>query len=318
MRWMSIILVATLLAAPLWAGSGTGTKFGYDSAKLQLAQALSQSPEQPAPQPAAAAAPAKLVPGKAFLLSAIIPGTGQLYAKSYIWAGVFMALEVGTWTEMAVYHSKGMNKDSEFKKYAEDHWTFYDETVVFPAIPTSGNGSYLSYEYWAAHTFGNNGSVFNGSISEWMTKTWTYKQDYLPSAGFTHEIDGNNHDQQYYEMIGKYNQFWAGWDLDGNTIAAPSGTPIYGHWLTGWSVQNVYREAYLNMRKESNDALDISKDFSMAIMANHLLAAIHAGFSVSMHNRKLAKAQKIEGAFQIEPRRYQDEMVSMATLKVRF
>ena len=59
------------------------------------------------------------------VFSAVMPGSGQFYAKSYVKAAVFLAAEVTAW---AVYFSntkKGDKRDSEFKQYAGENWDEY-------------------------------------------------------------------------------------------------------------------------------------------------------------------------------------------------
>lgn len=344
MRWMSIILTAAILALPAWAEQSAGNKFSYDKGRIQLAQVMTQPETTQAPDslmgmPTLPMAPnGKLNPGKALLLSAIIPGAGQFYAKSPIFGSVFLAAEIAAWAGVAKYHSDGMKKDDEFHKWADQYWTYYN--------PNGGDfGSYLSYEFWVATNYGTNGDPSTRfrlpdttqapTVADWQALTWEEKMNYLPT-GFTHNIDPNDKDQQYYEMIGKYDQFYTGWPEDGDygnysnpaSNGGRSGNPTLAHnehWTwdaytnaSGNWIHNTYRDHYQDLRKASNDALDTSKNFTMVVMGNHLLSALHAGFAVSLHNRKLNKEQKIEGALQLEPRKYQDERVTMASLQVRF
>jgi hypothetical protein len=302
MRWINVIVALSLTAAPIFAGTeGTG-KFGFNPTRMQVAQAMSQPQEETSSQPEMDVnAEPRLVPGKATLLSAILPGAGQYYAKSPFWAAGFLALEIGAWAGVALYHSEGMDKEDQYIAYAEDHWIY--------GGPDYGNeyDSYFGYEYWAASTYGN----YPDTQDEWYDLTWSEKQQYLPSDGFTHELDPNDKDQQYYEMIGKYGQFAPGWD-DYTEENYP-----FNEWRTNSKI-TPHRDYYLNLRKQSNDALDMSKNFTMVVLANHLISALHAGFTVSVHNRKLAKEQTIEGAFHLEPKKYKDEIVTMGGLTIRF
>jgi hypothetical protein len=318
MRWMNVVLIVSLLALSAWADPGSGTKFGFNPTRLQLAQTMGKVQQAPPEEGEAAQTEGRLVPGKALLLSAIIPGAGQFYAKNYIFAAAFLAIEVGAWYGVASYHAEGMDKEEEYIAFADDHWTYFDDLY-------SGDGdfgSYLDYEYWAASLFGPDGESggtdgYTNDIGIWDALTWEEKLAYLPSNGFTHELDEEDKDQQYYEMIGKYDQFGAGWPGDGDYVANYRADKTVGDGWT-WQTHNSYRENYLNMRKDSNDALDRSKNFTMVVLANHLLSALHAGFNVSMHNRKLAKEQAVEGAFNLEPKKYNDEYLAMGVLRIKF
>lgn len=319
---MNVVLAVLIVSIPVWADPGVGSKFGFNPTRLQVAQTMGQVREDPPPEAAENLdVEGRLVPGKALLLSAILPGTGQFYAKNYLFAGAFLALEVGAWYGVATYHSEGMDKEDEYIAYADQYWTYYDGSQSL-----GDYGSYLDYEFYAATEFGpdgeSGGEVYNGSVEQWEELTWNEKLDWLPSNGFTHELDPTDKDQQYYEMIGKYDQFGAGWPEDGDYDASWRDGP-YLYDATGaptwqWQTHNSYRETYLNIRKDSNDALDRSKNFTMVVLGNHLLSALHAGFSVSLHNRKLTKEQNVEGAFNFEPKKYNDEYLAMGVLKIRF
>ncbi|TKJ41808.1 hypothetical protein CEE37_04365 [candidate division LCP-89 bacterium B3_LCP] len=323
MRWMNIVLAISILALSSWADPGNGTKFGFNPTRLEVAQVMNQTQEEPEPE----LAPdldieGRLVPGKALLLSAILPGTGQFYAKNYLFAAAFLAIEVGAWYGVASSHGRGMDKETEFLAFADQHWTYYDESYG----GLGDYGSYLEYEYYAAYEFGpdgeSGGDVYTGSIVEWQLLTWNERSYWLPANGFTHELDPNNKDQQYYEMIGKYDQFGAGWPEDGDYDPDwRNGPYLYddlGAKTWKWQTHNTYREDYLNMRKDSNDALEMSKNYTMVVLGNHLLSALHAGFNVSWKNRKLAKEQSVEGAFHLEPKRHNNEMVAMGVLGITF
>lgn len=312
MRWFNVVLAVLIVTMPLLAGDGSGSRLGFNSTKSRVNQSMSQTQAEPPSE----AMPGqkiegKLVPGKALLLSAIVPGAGQFYAENYIMSGVFLAMEIAAWTGVAMYHGEGMSKEDDYLAYADAHWDY--------GSPGSGGeyDDYFNYEYWCASTYGydkDNGTEadnFDGGDVDWAELTWDEKLYYLPKDGFTHEIDPGDKDQQYYEMIGKYGQFATGWD-DYTEANYP-----FDEWRTSSNI-TPNRDAYLTLRKESNDALDMSKNFTMVVMGNHLLSALHAGFSVTWHNRKLAKEQGVEGAFNLAPKMYNNEMVTMGTVTVNF
>lgn len=326
MRGMNVLLAIGLMTSVVWAGAGDNSSFGYDPGRAQIAQAMSQAPveEPPAQEPLQEVEiKGKLVPGKALLLSAIIPGTGQFYAKSPFWGAAFLALEIGAWAGVATFHAEGMDLEKEYKAYVDKYWTYYDD-YDDPSMPYFDYGTaeeeftYLEYEYYVATTVGHDThGEFVGSLETWEGKTWSQKQYYLPTVGFTHELDPKDKDQQYYEMVGKYDQFAAGWpDADDQDDPFIDNTTGQATWR--FSTLNTRRETYLNMRKDSNDALDMSKNFTMVVLTNHLISALHAGFTVTRHNKKLAREQSIEGAFQLEPRRINDVYVTMGSVCITF
>lgn len=56
------------------------------------------------------------------IMSVVIPGSGEYYAKSYLKSAIFFGAEVGLWTVYAVYHGKGNSQTSEYQNYANQNW----------------------------------------------------------------------------------------------------------------------------------------------------------------------------------------------------
>ena len=153
----------------------------------------------------------------------------------------------------------------EAKAYADAHWTYWDG--YFGGFWEEGIwfGSYLDYEYYAAHFYGRDGvqntlaDNFMETIDDWCILPWgpledQDRLDYLPANGFAHHIDPDIKDDQFYERIGRYDQFGAGWPADGD-LPLPGYeqmNPLWDYrdlphdnWM--WEAQNSYRDQFLNM-----------------------------------------------------------------------
>lgn len=117
---------------------------------------------------------------KALVLSMLVPGLGQVYNKSYLKAGAFIALEVISAYTYFQQSSRGDELDTKFKAYADAHWD--------------------PNRYWAALA-----AEFGCDITDFdCLKTFERES-------FSHHLpDAKN--QTYYENIGKYDQFNIGWD----------------------------------------------------------------------------------------------------------
>lgn len=246
-------------------------------------------------------------PGRAVLLSALIPGAGQLYAESRWKAAAFFAVEMACWVGAIHFANEGAQKEEEYEDFADDLW---DETI------------YREFEYWLATTHNPNAEDrFARSRSDWDALSWQEKIGYLPQY-FTHELPASP-DQQYYEMIGKYlRQFGIGWDdvhpddpNQWNSWFETYKATIEELWGTGVSVSSSspFASDYIDMRYDSNVMLDRSANFFMVMMANHVISALDAGFTVTRHNRRIATAEL--GARTIE---YNNELVAAAGIHVRF
>ena len=235
----------------------------------------------------------RLNPGKALVLSAIIPGAGQRYAGQ-TWKGVlFLAVEIGAWYGVVHYYNEGQKKDDEFKAFADEH---FSEDVYrwqeFNVARDPRFGSLQGYPGDADHDF-----------NSWTALEWDEKIKYLPSGGFTHELpteeDRRNPTdfQQFYEMIGKYiHQFGFGWDDVYQEFAGSPGQYWFrgdledtGHYDNDLGIAAQSAD-YMDMRHESNKFLDYSAYAIQVVMLNHVAAALEASFSVRAMNRK-AKAE---------------------------
>ena len=217
-------------------------------------------------------------PGKALLLSAILPGAGQYSIGSTTKAAIFFAIEVAAWTGVIYYYNEGMDKDREFKDFADSH---FEESIY----------RQIEFDLARSPQWGDSGA-YVGTDPEWREESWDLKIHYLPSQGFTHEIPtqeernaNRSHDQQFYEMIGKYiHQFGFGWD---DAFDDDPGTP----WFDGSAPNSIF---YMDMRYESNQLLDRSSLAIQLAMLNHVAAALDASFTA----RLLKKRARAEVSFR--------------------
>ena len=145
----------------------------------------------------------RLNPGKALLLSALIPGTGELYIASnsengtwnYIKSALFFTAEMGFWYGAISYAMRGQDQEDKYEAYADKRW---NEDV------------YQAWEFYKAKSEDGSEGVYEHDFETWQAEDWEEKRKYLPNY-FTHELP-DSRTQQYYEMIGKYLlQFGAGW-----------------------------------------------------------------------------------------------------------
>jgi len=241
-------------------------------------------------------------PGRALLLSAIMPGSGELYAGSTLKAALFFAIEVGCWYGAVSFAQQGADKEDEYEAFADKHYleSYYREVEYQAALDKIGD---------------DDRTMYNGPATEWVDLSWEAKLPYLP-GNFTHEL-ANSHNQQYFENVGKYlTQFGWGWedwigDLS-ETLVAQEADGLGWNWKkSNRSSAMVYQ--YIDMRAESNDLLDQSANFFSLIMVNHVLSALDAGFTVRKHNKKLAEVETNVGQIF-----HNDRPIAVAGLSVRF
>ena len=211
---------------------------------------------------------------RAFLYSLIVPGSGEFYAGSKIKAGLFFGLDVTLWALYFDYHGKGKDKENQYKAWADQYWSKAD------------------YNWWLLNSIYNSNPDVNpynvcDTFPYWENGEKKYFSHHLP----------DKEDQQYYEMIGKYEQFGHGWT---NYNKDP----------------NLYREPYLNMRFSSNNLLNKAKYSAMFSLANHILSSFDAAFAVKRYNKKGERFSQVEFKMRLSER--DNEVIPRLSVSMRF
>ena len=243
----------------------------------------------------------KKSPVLAGLFSAAVPGAGEIYTKSYWRAAGFLAAEAGMWVVYAAYTKKGNNQTGLFQNYADDHWS-----VVRYAEWMEQNATRLNPD-----ASGVTGLVVGPpGLPPWDRVDWpklNESEDVIARKsgnGFTHRLP-RRPEQQYYELIGKYPQFAAGWDDAGyvtpDDIVKSNVSPRFLD--------------YSAMRGKANDFYNIASTTASLLVVNHILSALDAAWSASQFNNRV----KLEAHLTPTPRAYGFvEFVPTARLQIRF
>ncbi len=83
---------------------------------------------------------------KAFLLSLLVPGSGQLYAGEKRGV-VFTALEVVVWPAYFAWRHKGKDIEKDYQRFADQHWIADNYFVWRDYIKTTDEAYKLSHNY---------------------------------------------------------------------------------------------------------------------------------------------------------------------------
>ncbi|MDZ7288685.1 MAG: hypothetical protein ONB44_03495 [candidate division KSB1 bacterium] len=207
--------------------------------------------------------------GKAFFLSAAIPGAGEFYNKSFLKGLAFLGVEAGAWAMYAIYTKSGNEKTDEFERFADVHW---DETKYWGSLVEDAkrNGKFIDIND-------------RQGLKEYERLTFSH---FLP----------DERNQTYYENIGKYDQFNAGWD---DSISGEAKKRDSAH-----------RELYTRMRKKANDQFRIATYGASVVLINHVISALDAAYSTYRFNNK-ARA-----SLGMKMQRYDQELVPALSLNV--
>jgi hypothetical protein len=189
-----------LLAAPMRPGQ-SDTRFALvPSRRLQWDQ---ESAPAPAPNPPPKNVSHYVLPA---LLSAVVPGTGEIVTGHW-WNGLpLVAADVATWIGYAHYQNEGQDIRSDSYHFADRYWheSRWQDSLT---------------------------------VTSYYDTTAAYNCDCSPPW-----IPREQDEREYYENIGKYPQFYPGWD----------------DWKTGYDPESPQslRRQYVDMRIASNDSYD--------------------------------------------------------------
>jgi len=238
--------------------------------------AVMQDQEQPEPDSAVVTVTAAEIksPGKAALFSALLPGAGQFYNESYWQAGICLAIEALSWTAWAMYDKKGDDIKAEFRQFADTHW--------------------IEADYWTWIS-DRSGLTYDPDSTAAMNALRAWEQ-----KNYSHGLHKQK-DQQYYEMIGKYDQFNYGWDDSDIGLNEP-----------GWSksLRSTRRLHYEDRRYDSNRAYKNANWGITLVLLNHILSAAQAAFVSKRHNDRLAVN------LNVEPRLIDNRLYSCLKLRL--
>jgi hypothetical protein len=210
---------------------------------------------------------------KAVLFSAVVPGTGQLYNRSLLKSIFFLAVEVGALTGHFINQNRGDDLETQFEAFADQHWNELDYWV---SVAKDSGLTELDIN-------GMDETALRAILTDYERRSFSH---FLPQQK----------NQQYYENIGKYHQFNAGWDdgeLGPRTLTTDSEN----------------RTEYTLIRKDANDNFKRASNFAAAALFNHVLSALEAGWSANRHNKQTVKAD-----LEIQGRLYGTEVVPTLVL----
>ena len=230
--------------------------------------------------------PGKKSPVLSGVLSAILPGAGQVYNEDWWIAGIFVAVEAALIVTAVTYDNKGDDQTAYFEGYADDYTN------------PDHNWSVVRYAEWMAEfqDADLNEILIPGTegLPPWQRVYW----DKLNAAEKgSHKLPPHG-EQQYYELIGKYHQYSGGWNdyTGGANNSQISPNYIY----------------YSGQRGLANDYYNTSSTAIMGVYINHILSAAEAVWGATRFNKNLAVN------FRVEPFNFASGTELVPTLKFKF
>ncbi|MFI5251378.1 MAG: hypothetical protein ACHQQQ_03005 [Bacteroidota bacterium] len=205
-------------------------------------------------------------------MSLVLPGAGEFYTHSYVKAGIFFGIEVTSFILGRSYNNKGDNQTNFFQSYADAHYSAYQYAkwsldnigVLHPGL--IADSFHVLQGPPDGPPFPNiNWDELNRMESEIANGVYN---------GYTHQMPYYG-EQQYYELIGKYDQFKIGWDdADTSPVSAlpvMNRSPFKANW-------------YFDQRALANRFYDIGNTYYTVLIINHIISALDAYWSATRFN----------------------------------
>ena len=193
-------------------------------------------------------------PGKAFLLSAILPGSGQWLLGQNRWPA-YLAIELWGWTQFLDWRREGRSLQTQYKDLAwlvarrvstgpraDAGWEYYEALTHFQA-----SGAYDSDPLKPGVQPEEDPTTFNGSI-------WVLAQEIFPPEDAEPGVSGP-HEQSYVYYQSRAYEPGLAWD---------------------WGPSSLHQEEYTGLIRAADEALRSSTGMVGVILANHLLSAVDA------------------------------------------
>jgi hypothetical protein len=238
-------------------------------------------------------------PKLAMLMSLLLPGSGQVYAKSNLLAAGFLALEAAVFGTGYAFIAKGKSKKKEARAYADSHY----DTTKYKGY-SSDLKQYLSQQFDADKA----ASIFRDSI---------FYGDSLEDQPFLD--NARQHNDTYYDDIqGLSSIFVRGWKdvepeftgqsgfggIDSDHFTVPSGAPLYLVSHTGDDDLafgfSKYQATYVDMINTSRSLARTGQKFYMSLLVNHIASAVIAGIVAKKHNDALLGQESVWRRIEVE------------------
>ncbi len=247
----------------------------------------------------------------ALALSAVLPGAGQIYNKNYKRGIAYLAFELINLSKRSKYLDKGDEFVVQYKNFANNHWSFNrwisdlniyaDESNPVNSVMLDPNNDFF-YPWNDSHhiEFYLDGYLRRTNSSNgdsWFENT--YKTEC--NDAFVNNQECNNNffgdaevvkDHHFYEGIGKYDLFFAGWDDTKDGECGEDTIAQYGscsYVLLTNNTENAYTDNKIyyqyELRDKANKNYDIAENALTFIFINHAVSMLDA-FIVNLAGNK--------------------------------
>jgi len=237
-------------------------------------------------------------PGKAMMMSLAVPGAGQLYVGRPMRTAAFLGIEIIALLAWNSYARQGEDMTRDFRDFADAHWHFrcwLDSAQYYQNDPWGKGEGQIYIGTDGSHHLEFFVDMDDDGRPEFFgnTKDDSKRLDQLMADPDTSDYVYVKRSNEYYENIGKYNQFFSGWD------DADPNNPDIEERESGLVALSEHRSQYLRKRADANRLKSMAGYAVSAIMFNHVVSAVDAIFATSRWNSE--HARRLSGRLWFSP-----------------
>lgn len=238
-------------------------------------------------------------PALALLSSAVLPGSGQMVNGNWIRGGLYAALELTSIYFMVEYSNRGRRGEQRYEDFADRNWSVAQYAQWLVEYHDENNLSNTHLEQLRSMVDGIK-PAFDTKI-DWQNinidilrdverGTPFITPDAVQTSNFSHILPGYG-SQQYYELISKYYQYQAGWrDYYGYHQSNDSNP--YRISRDGGKASPLFSEG-ISLAEQFNNDFRVSKNFTMVLIANHVISAFDSYFTFQVKQNRLQATTSI-------------------------
>jgi len=226
-------------------------------------------------------------------LSALFPGLGHFYSGQYKIGAIYSTIEVAGWLGRDRYLSRAKDTSIAYKNFAKEHWSlarwfkYYfnpigpnapaietwfthidDEEVPFKRPWENSHGLYFYYNGQVVGTKGNSGMDRYLEICE-ISESDSEAGNFICNADLEEievKVGDIVYDHHFFEGIGKYNLYFAGWD------DSEVGYMEYGRSAIAYTPNKKHYENVLRANHKDNN--NTANDFLSLLLINRAVSII--------------------------------------------
>lgn len=243
-------------------------------------------------------------PGFGLLSSGVLPGSGQFINKNWIRGGIYAALELASIYVVLEYNNRGERGEERYENFADQNWsvTQYAKWIVdyheangldnenlepLRNMVEDLEPAFNTEEDWNA--------IDIDVLRDAEKRTQFVTPDNLSNSNFSHSLPAYG-SQQYYELISKYYQYQAGWrDYYGYHETNNSNPFLISR--EGNNASTMFFEG-ASMARNFNSNFRTSKNFTILLIANHIVSAFDSYFTFKL------KQNRLEATTTMSPSQY--------------